>query len=82
MKEKVEEVINNLRPYLNSEGGNIELIKIELLTYGEGEQIQYYINKKIIPNTNKQIMKEIDYCFQKYNLKHMGIVSNIKKYIL
>lgn len=29
MKEKVEEVINNLRPYLNSEGGNIELIKIE-----------------------------------------------------
>jgi hypothetical protein len=25
----------------------IELIKIELLTYGEGEQIQYYINKKI-----------------------------------
>lgn len=27
-----------------------------------------YIEKGIIPNTNKQIMKEIDYCFNKYKL--------------
>ena len=28
-----------------------------------------YIEKGIIPNTNLQIMSEIDYCFKKYNLK-------------
>ena len=31
----------------------VELIKIELLTCGEGEQIQYYINKKINKYINK-----------------------------
>lgn len=31
----------------------VELIKIELLTYGEGEQIQYYINKKINKYINR-----------------------------
>lgn len=31
----------------------VELMKIELLTYGEGEQIQYYINKKINKYINK-----------------------------
>ena len=29
MKEKVEEAINDLRPFLMNDGGNIELIKIE-----------------------------------------------------
>ncbi len=29
MKEKVEEVINELRPFLMNDGGNIELVKIE-----------------------------------------------------
>ena len=29
MKEKVEEVINDLRPFLMNDGGNIELKKIE-----------------------------------------------------
>jgi Fe-S cluster biogenesis protein NfuA len=29
MKEKVEEVINELRPFLMNDGGNVELIKIE-----------------------------------------------------
>ena len=29
MKEKVEEVINDLRPFLMNDGGNIELVKIE-----------------------------------------------------
>lgn len=28
-----------------------------------------YINKNIIPNCDKQIMSEIDYCFKKYKLK-------------
>ncbi len=29
MKEKVTEVINDLRPFLMNDGGNIELVKIE-----------------------------------------------------
>ena len=29
MKEKVLEVINDLRPFLMNDGGNIELVKIE-----------------------------------------------------
>ncbi len=29
MKEKVEEAINELRPFLMNDGGNIELVKIE-----------------------------------------------------
>lgn len=29
MKEKVEKVIEQLRPYLMNDGGNIELVKIE-----------------------------------------------------
>ena len=29
MKEKVEEVINDLRPFLMNDGGNVELVKIE-----------------------------------------------------
>lgn len=29
MKEKIEEVINELRPFLMNDGGNIELVKIE-----------------------------------------------------
>lgn len=29
MKEKVNEVINDLRPFLMNDGGNIELVKIE-----------------------------------------------------
>ena len=29
MKEKVENVINELRPFLMNDGGNIELVKIE-----------------------------------------------------
>lgn len=29
MEEKIIEIINDLKPYLNSEGGNIEYIKYE-----------------------------------------------------
>ena len=29
MEEKVKEVIENLRPYLNMDGGDIEFVKIE-----------------------------------------------------
>lgn len=29
MEEKIKELINDLRPYLNSEGGDIEFIKYE-----------------------------------------------------
>lgn len=29
MKEKINEVINDLRPFLMNDGGNIELVKIE-----------------------------------------------------
>lgn len=29
MEEKIMEIINDLKPYLNSEGGNIEFIKYE-----------------------------------------------------
>ena len=29
MKEKVEKVLNDLRPFLMNDGGNIELVKIE-----------------------------------------------------
>ena len=29
IEEQIEEVFNDLRPYLNAEGGNIELIKYE-----------------------------------------------------
>ena len=29
MKEKVEAVINDLRPFLMNDGGNVELVKIE-----------------------------------------------------
>lgn len=29
MKEKVEEVLNELRPFLMNDGGNVELVKIE-----------------------------------------------------
>ncbi len=29
IEEKIKEVINNLRPYLNSDGGDIEFIKYE-----------------------------------------------------
>ncbi|MDD5194395.1 MAG: NifU family protein [Candidatus Omnitrophica bacterium] len=28
MKEKVEKVLNELRPYLKSEGGNVELVDV------------------------------------------------------
>lgn len=35
------------------------------LTYKEAKD---YINKGLIPENNSQIFKEIDYCFQKYNL--------------
>ena len=36
------------------------------ITYKEAKD---YIYKGIIPNANKQIMNEIDYCFKNYNLK-------------
>lgn len=29
VEDKIEEVFNDLRPYLNSDGGNIELIKYD-----------------------------------------------------
>lgn len=29
MEEKIKDIINNLRPYLNSDGGDIEFIKYE-----------------------------------------------------
>ncbi len=29
MTEKIKEIINNIRPYLNSDGGDIEFIKYE-----------------------------------------------------
>jgi SPX domain protein involved in polyphosphate accumulation len=37
-----------------------------IITYKEALD---YINNNIVPNTNPQIMKEIDYCFKKYKLK-------------
>lgn len=29
MKEKIEEVLNEIRPYLNSDGGDIEFVKYD-----------------------------------------------------
>ena len=72
-KEKVR-----LRSYETADKNSNVFLEIKKKFQGHGNKrrvvINYndaidYINNKIIPNTNKQIMNELDYTFKKNNLK-------------
>ena len=72
-KEKVR-----LRSYSEAKEGINVFLEIKKKFKGHGNKrrvvIDYndainYINNKVIPNTNKQIMSELDYTFKKNNLK-------------
>ena len=72
-KEKVR-----LRSYETADKNSYVFLEIKKKFQGHGNKrrvvINYndaidYINNKIIPDTNKQIMNELDYTFKKNNLK-------------